>query len=693
MGALIFMNSASNTQLQQREDSNRYQEQQNQPIVLGIAAHIRRAWELAKIAKQPIERQMLKNLRQRKGEYEPDKLAEIKSQGGSEIYMMITAAKCEAAEAWLQDIFLSTSQPWGLEPDKIPDLPRQVSDAIVTQLYQEAMSVGWQVDDQAFDDRMQFLRRQADAKLKEIAQQICARHEKKIADQFQEGRFEPEFKQLLFDFVTHPAAIIKAPVIRKRKRLVWQVGQNGKWMPVVTEQAIPEIQRRSPFDIYPAPGMTDIQNGDLIDRYRFSRQDLSDLIGVDGYSKEGIQEILNQYGDRGNREWLWGDQQRAELENRKNEFDDPNGWIDCINYWGSVSGKMLNEWDSKKDLSGGEGFNPWMQYQVEAWQCGNYMFKVVLNPDALGRKPYHKACYEDQPGAFWGRALPEKLADTQSMCNASARALSNNMGIASGPQVEIDIQRLPMGETVSQMYPWKITQVTTDLTGNNQPAVRFFQPTSNAQELLGIYTHFERVSDNISGIPNYAYGDSRVGGAGRTAHGLSQLMQNVTKSIRRIALNLDGGALVPIVLRFYDYNMLYDPDQSIKGALHPIARGSIAELIREQRQARRMEFLQATLNPMDAQIIGVGGRAEVLRVTAEDADLGLDVEKVIPDKFELELRAARMPQPWQVAGNGAGGGSQPGDPSAPGGTLPAPDPGTLDQHGATVTPTDPGGQQ
>ena len=40
----------------------------------------------AKQAKDPIELIMLKALRQRNGEYEPDKLAAIQAQGGSDLH-------------------------------------------------------------------------------------------------------------------------------------------------------------------------------------------------------------------------------------------------------------------------------------------------------------------------------------------------------------------------------------------------------------------------------------------------------------------------------------------------------------------------------------------------------------------------------------------------------------------------------
>ena len=88
-------------------------ERQNQPLLLGLAAHLRTCWDAARQAKKPIENIMLRGLRQRNGEYEADKLAQIHRQGGSDVYMMITEVKCRAAESWLRDILLDQgSAPW-----------------------------------------------------------------------------------------------------------------------------------------------------------------------------------------------------------------------------------------------------------------------------------------------------------------------------------------------------------------------------------------------------------------------------------------------------------------------------------------------------------------------------------------------------------------------------------------------------
>ena len=57
------------------------------------------------------------------------------------------------------------------------------------------------------------------------------------------------------------------------------------------------------------------------------------------------------------------------------------------------------------------------------------------------------------------------------MANAAARSLANNMGIASGPQVEVNLERIPTNEDITQIYPWRIWQVLNDPLGGAAPAV------------------------------------------------------------------------------------------------------------------------------------------------------------------------------------------------------------------------------
>jgi hypothetical protein len=199
------------------------------------------------------------------------------------------------------------------------------------------------------------------------------------------------------------------------------------------------------------------------------------------------------------------------------------------------------------------------------------------------------------------------------------------------------------------MYPWKIWQVLNDPMAIPQPAVRFHQPDDRAGQLMAVYERFARMADDQSGIPAYIYGDTDVKGAGRTASGLSMLMGSAGKGIRQVVMHIDNDIIRRIVERQFIYNMRYDDDEGIKGDIRIIARGVVNLAIKETVNMRRLEFLNATSNPVDLQIVGVEGRAAILREIAKG--LSMPVDDIVPSREKLThtMMAAAQQQAQQPA--------------------------------------------
>jgi len=606
-------------------------ERQSQPMILGLVSHLRACWDVAQQAKKPIENIMLKALRQRNGEYDADKLQQIRAQGGSEIYMMITEVKCRAAESWLRDIMLDTgTPPWDIVATPIPDLsPAQVQD--IQDIFAERV-LG------LIEETGQAPTKAQMAELKEMVSQDYRFHilqeaqnrtdkmKLKIQDQFAQGGWADSFNDFITDLVTYPAAIIKGPVVRRQRTLGWKRDPvTGKTTVDASERLAPEYERVDPFRIYPEPGITRIEDGYLFEHHPLTRMELSELIGVPGYDDDAIRKLL----DIGNgQSWISEDieLQKAEEERKYYSYTRPTEIYDALEFWGKVSGKMLREWGMTEEEVPDEA----REYDANVWLVGNYVIKAVLNYDPLGQKPYAKTSFIKCPGAFWGKGIPEIIEDVQSVCNAAARALINNMGISSGPQVEVNLERIPANEDITQLYPWKIWQTTSDPVGGSGGAVKFHQPDDNASTLMAVYERFSKLADDHSGIPSYMYGDLNVQGAGRTSSGLSMLMGAAGKGIRQVVGHIDSDIIKPVVQRQFVYNMRYDDDESIKGDAEVIARGAVNLAVKETVNVRRIEFLNATANPLDAEIIGKDGRAAILREVAKG--LQMPVEDVVPSR-------------------------------------------------------------
>ena len=645
----------SNTDLEKQAQAEREraaESNQANPLLTGMAGYIRTCWDAARMAKLPIERQMLKALRQRNGQYEADKLAKIHETGGSEVYMMITEVKCRAAESWLRDILLDSGDPpWDLEPTPLPDLdPEQQQQ--VEQLYAEQMIMVLQqsgmLPGSLEAERIRnMMEQEYRFELLRRAQDRADRMKNKISDQLAEGGWIETVNEFITDLVTFPAAFIKGPVVRRQRTLAYQPQEDGSMLVIPEERLAPEYERVDPFRIYPEPGITHMNDGYLFEHHKLSRSDLADLIGVTGYDSDAIRLVLeNGPGQT----WVFANNElgKDEQEKKYHTQFNPNQNYDALEFWGKVSGKMLREWG----MSAEEVPDEFKEYDANVWLVGNYIIKAVLNSDPLGEKPYTKTSFIKTPGAFWGRGIPEIIEDVQNICNAAARALVNNMGVASGPQVEVNVDRLPPNENITKIYPWKIWQVTQDPLGAPQPAVRFFQPNDNSDRLMQVYNQFSKLADDHSGIPAYIYGDTDVKGAGRTASGLSMLMGSAGKGIRQVIMHIDNDIIRKVVQRQFVYNMRFDDDPSIKGDVRVIAKGVVNLAVKETVNMRRLEFLNATGNPIDMQIIGVEGRAAILREVSKG--LQMPTDDIVPSREKLQYNIQLQQQlPPPEGGQGA----------------------------------------
>ena len=669
MAGLTILRVVNNDDLA-REERERVDRElsarQNDPLVLGLVSHLKECWDAARLAKRPIEEVMLRAMRQRNGEYEPDKLAQIRQQGGSEIYMMITEVKCRAAESWLRDILLDQgTPPWDLKPTTLPELPPTAEAELQKAAAERAMEVIQQTGQAPTQRQMMEIRElvmqdQRFAMLQE-AQDRAERMKLRIEDQFEQGGWSQAFNEFITDLVTFPAAFVKGPIVRRQRTLGYTRTPDGRTITEARERLGPEYERVDPFRIYPEPGITNLADGYLFEHHHMSRTELADLIGVPAYDDDAIRKVL----EIGNgQSWINEDVegQKEEQERKYYPSHSPTEMFDALEFWGKVSGAMLREWGLTEEEVPDEA----REYDANVWIVGNYVIKAVLNYDPLGEKPYAKTSFIKQPGAFWGRGIPEIIEDLQGVCNAAARSLVNNMALASGPQVEVNLERLPPNEDLTQIHPWKIWQVMNDPLGSSAPAVRFAQPDSRANELVGVYDRFARMADDHSGIPAYVYGDLNVQGAGRTASGLSMLMGSAGKGIRQVVMHIDHDVTFPIVHRQFIYNMRYDPDETIKGDLEVVAKGAINLAVKETVNVRRVEFLNATANPIDIQIMGVEGRAAILREVAKG--LQMPEEDVVPSRekmsYEEQVRAQQA-----AAQMGGGGAPEAGaaTPTFPGG--------------------------
>ena len=661
---------------------------QKQPDDLG--AYIRQRWMAFRNHRNqgndPLNFRLLRAQRMFEGKYDPEKLREIKKFGGSEVYSRMVAVKCRGATSLLRDVYLGATRPWDITPQPDPPVPPEIK-ANIIHLVSTEVSTMQQAGQPVLHDQVhaRFLG------LMHAAQQAARRTamgqadsaSNKIDDILRDGGFYQALTQFLIDLPLFPFACLKGPTVKMLPKLTWVQGQ-----PVVMQQPRLCWERMAPFDLYWTPGASCIEEAEVIERKRLTRTDLNALIGLPGYSEEAVRAALQDYSN-GLREWLdWPDMEQALNEGRESPDFNQSHMIDALEYSGNVQGRMLLDQgiDSKQvpDLD--------RDYSVQSWVVGRHTLKTQINPSPQKRHNYFITSFEKVPGTVHGHGLPDILEDLQEIANAVLRALVNNMGMASGPQVVINTDMLAPTENEDDMYPWKRWKVSGDPLGGNQKPVDFFQPPSISQELLTVYSAINTLADDISAIPRYLTGEAVSGGAGRTASGLSMLMGNAQKVLQTVASNVDTDVIQPLLSALYDMIMLTDDTGMLTGEEQIVVNGVNVALQRDTERQKQLQFLQITGNPIDAPIIGEVGRARVLRAIA--MGLGLP-DDVVPSDQEVQSKVEAQQKAQQAqAIIAAHSGQPPGKPGqkppagsaaqAQGNQAPEPTPARLSDHAPPV---------
>ncbi len=643
---MLIVKSNEEVQQERQEDSEKRAELARDPFEASfggpeaeLANKVRSCWEEAKSYRRNYSNRFKDCLLRRKGQYSDEKLAKIKAARSSTIFIRLTSSKCKAAKTWLADLFEPAGdKPFSLKPRNYPDLSPDIAQQMIREA-NAAIANSQMTPEQAAPLLKQHQNR-LESELRRTADKMAEKMEARIEDMLHEAGWKEEFDDFLDDAVTYPTAILAGLEFRTTNELRWVPDGQGKYKPEYAEKITSRVRRVSPFKFYPSPSVTTTLKGHwCIEHITYPRSELVSMRKTPGFNAPGIAKALMQYQHTGHHEWMWEDDERRLLN--EDYYTNTQNTIDALRWSGMLDGSLLNE-------MGVSEADPNETYQSTVEIIGNYVIRAVISPDPDATPDYYHASFSSVPGSFYGDALPELMSDCQDMCNAAARAVADNMQFASGPMVWVNTSMMAPGAKFDHISPRKIFKGASEQDTNVNAAIQFFQPQSNAGELISIFEKFSALADEVTGLPKFAYGSDQGAGAAKTASGLSMLMNSASKTIKHVVRSIDINVIEKIIKKAYDHEMMYGEDESIKGDLTIKAKGSQALIHKESIAMQQRDLLATTANPVDMQILGLSGRAGMLKNVLSAAEVPVDD---FPDATELQQRmqAAQNQTPDQQA--------------------------------------------
>ena len=216
--------------------------------------------------------------------------------------------------------------------------------------------------------------------------------------------------------------------------------------------------------------------------------------------------------------------------------------------------------------------------------------------------------------------------------NGFMRMAVDNAVLSGNLLIEVDETNLVPGQDLS-VYPGKVFRrqgcSRTSIFGTKFPNV--------AGENLQLFDKARQLADESTGMPSFAHGQTGITGVGRTASGISMLMNAASGSIKTVIKNVDDYLLKPLGEGLFKFNMQFDYDPQIKGDLEIKARGTESLMANEVRSQRLMQFLQVSSNPALAPFAKFN---YIIREIAKAMDL--DPDKVTNNMDEAALQAELM---------------------------------------------------
>jgi hypothetical protein len=635
---------------------------ESDPSVGNIIGFINERFSKAEDARRVDEDRWMKSYRNYRGLYSPD--VQFTEAERSRVFVKVTKTKTLAAYGQIVDVLFGNNKfPINVDPTTLPE---GVADSVHFNLDPAA--------DEAVDELKQtfspFSTEEAKLQPGETMQQLSERlggmanklepvmdklvegpgttpstvtvrpaqvaakkMQKKIHDQLEESGANKQLRLAAFECALFGTGIMKGPFATNKEYPRWD--DEGNYDPVI--KTVPSTSNVSIWDFYPDPDAANMDEAEyIIERHKMSRSQLRALKGRPFFRDNSIDTAI-KLGESYEKKW-WEQVMEDDEQGSKAER------YEVKEFWGFVDREVLEDHDLKipSELKDSE------QVNVNLWSCNGQVIRMVMNPFKPALIPYYAVPYEINPYSFFGVGIAENMDDTQTLMNGFMRMAVDNAVLSGNLLIEVDETNLVPGQDLS-VYPGKVFRRQGGAPGQAIFGTKF---PNVAGENMQLFDKARVLSDESTGFPSFAHGQTGVSGVGRTASGISMLMSAANGSIRTVIKNVDDYLLNPLGKAFFSFNMQFDYDPSIKGDLDVKAQGTASLMANEVRSQRLMQFLQVAQNPTLAPFAKMD---YIIREIAISMDL--DPDKVTNSMDDAAIQAEIL--------KGFQAPPEPTDPNAP----------------------------
>lgn len=596
------------------------------PMLDALGPRLMAEFATAELERRQTEERWLKDLRQYKGQYDPETIALIGPQR-SKAFVRKTRVKVKTTDSRVADLLFpaGSEKNWTIDTTPVPSISKEQRAIIAQNLSQ--MSNGQRVPQDVIDKAVL-----------EIARESAKKMSKVIEDQLVEARYKEVSIKTIHSGHLYGTGIMKGPLVERKIRTRF-VQEGNNWVCKSETYVVPFVDYVPVWRFYPDMSASEVDQCRYIyERHQMTKADMVSLSQRKSFNKQRIIDYIKVH-PQGEIKLRYFDNELRIIGERTATQGAKGGTYEVLERWGWVDGQDLANTGVKipEDRIHETFFsNIWLLPNGE-------IIKAVLQPINGVTWPYHLYYFDKDETSIFGEGLSTVMRDDQTMLNAATRLMLDNGAITAGPQLEVTPSLLASMDKVEEVTPWKVWMRNTVQPG--VAAVRAIELPSRLAELSNLADRFDRNADEVTAIPRYMTGENATNGAAGTSSGLSMLMGAANIVIKDLVTSWDEGVTRPFLTALYRWNMQFHKDNAVKGDFDVKARGTASLVAKEVRTRQLNEFATLTGNEMDAPFI----KRHKLNLLRAEANELSDVVKTEDEvKQEQESQQAKMMAAMQL---------------------------------------------
>lgn len=408
----------------------------------------------------------------------------------------------------------------------------------------------------------------------EEAKTKAEKAQKRIEDWHVEGRYYAENRLMIKDAAKSGTGVLKGPIPERVQYTAYVDGEL-----VMREETKPVTRRVDYWNCFPSPDCGEnIQNGSQHwERDAITAKKLRALKGGD-YLDDRIDMVL---GEGPMRAIAPRKNQETWVEPRKGPYEIWYRYGELTKGHMEAAGCECDEKDVVHAL---------------VTMVNEHVIKVALNPLNNGDFPYdYFAWPQKRKGMPWGVGISRAGRTPQSITKAAVRAMLDNAGRASGPQVIKGTQIQP-SDGIDGAYPWKEWDYAEDGDIDDvRKAFAFIAPPMMQVELANIVQMGIRWMEESTNMPLLLQGQQ--GSAPELVGVVEILNANASEFLRDLGASYDDDVSEPHGKRYYNWLLQYGQDDE-KGEFVLDSRGASVNVERLLQEQELLKALQMSLNPV-----------------------------------------------------------------------------------------------